>query len=123
MLDEYIIEEVKISSRIPGKNQGRRRQEGLIAKMLRNYPGLDLEELEVNWLAPSCPHVSRQPTMPAEFSSLSFYGQGIPLVLLPPAPEFVTANERCRKAGMLRPRSPSCAGSNRRPRRIIQGRL
>eukprot|EP00192_Tetraselmis_astigmatica_P021882 CAMPEP_0117656526 /NCGR_PEP_ID=MMETSP0804-20121206/4852_1 /TAXON_ID=1074897 /ORGANISM="Tetraselmis astigmatica, Strain CCMP880" /LENGTH=269 /DNA_ID=CAMNT_0005462935 /DNA_START=330 /DNA_END=1139 /DNA_ORIENTATION=+ len=45
-LDEYIVDEVRISSRIDGKNQGRRRQEALVAKLLRNHPGLDLQELE-----------------------------------------------------------------------------
>ena len=48
LLDDYIIYEVRISAKINGRNQGRRRQEGLIAKMLRNLPGLELEQLEVS---------------------------------------------------------------------------
>ena len=48
MLDEYILAEVRISAKIHGRNQGRRRQEGLIAKMLRNLPGLDLDNLQAS---------------------------------------------------------------------------
>jgi hypothetical protein len=47
LLDDDIVEAVQISSRIDGKNQGRRRQEQLIGKMLREYPGPGLGELEV----------------------------------------------------------------------------
>mmetsp|Transcript_27663 Transcript_27663/g.69507 ORF Transcript_27663/g.69507 Transcript_27663/m.69507 type:complete len:291 (-) Transcript_27663:310-1182(-) len=48
MLDDDIIQAVKISARIDGKNQGRRRQEQLIGKLLREYPGPGLDELETS---------------------------------------------------------------------------
>ena len=61
---DYIIYEVRISAKINGRNQGRRRQEGLIAKMLRNLPGLELEQLQVSGSTLVSPSATPPPPPP-----------------------------------------------------------